>query len=276
MTDAEGLLDLSDTCDLEEFELIVFTTDEDWIPRLIDAGVDAVIVDWEWQGKHDRQLGADTQVNHDSLDDLRRVRRTTDARIICRINGPGRSTETEIGEAAGAGADEILVPMVRTPTEIAWIREMVDDRCGLGILIETPEAVTHAATIGTMPLSRVYIGLNDLTIARRDDNLFAPLTDGTVDRVRSVVDAPFGVAGLTLPSHGQPIPVRLLAGEILRLGCGFSFLRRSFWRDLDGRDPADHVPRIRTMLERLSRRSPREVAADHRDFVERVASWQAA
>ena len=51
------------------------------------------------------------------------------------------------------------------------------------------------------PLSRVYVGLNDLMIDRRGGSLFAPLVDGTVDHVaRAVAGAgiPFGVAGLTV------------------------------------------------------------------------------
>ena len=82
---------------------------------------------------------------------------------------------------------------------------MVGGRCGLGILVETLPAVAAAAGLATRPLSRVYVGLNDLRIARGSSELFEPLVDGTVDRIRADVERlPFGVAGLTRPDAGTP------------------------------------------------------------------------
>ena len=74
----------------------------------------------------------------------------------------------------------------------------MNGRCGVGILIETLPAVAVAAGLAARPLSRIYVGLSDLRIARGSSQLFEPLVDGTVDRVRADVEhVPFGVAGLT-------------------------------------------------------------------------------
>ncbi len=92
------------------------------------------------------------------------------------------------------------------------------------------------------------------------------MTDGTVDQVRRAFHVPFGVAGLTLPERGEPIPCRLLIGEMARLDCHFSFLRRSFHRDIIGRDLAVEVPRLLEALRQARSRPPEVVARDRAAF----------
>ena len=75
-----------------------------------------------------------------------------------------------------------------------------------------------AVELARRPLSRVYVGLNDLRIDRGSNELFEPLVDGTVEYVRNCVRGPrFGVAGLTVPHLGSPVPSRLLAAELTTL-----------------------------------------------------------
>jgi len=59
---------------LKRFTLTLFSTRPAFIRQAVAAGIDAVLVDWEYRGKERRQASADTQINHDTLDDLRRVR----------------------------------------------------------------------------------------------------------------------------------------------------------------------------------------------------------
>jgi hypothetical protein len=203
------------------------------------------------------------------------MREATDGRVLCRINGFGPWTPAEVDEAVARGADEILLPMVRTPREVDRTLEAVRGRCGLGILVETQDAVHRVRELARRPLSRVYLGLNDLRIDRRSDNLFVPLVDGTADAVRAQVPGRFGVAGLTLPGGGAPVPSTLLAAELVRLGADFTFLRRAFTADVAGRDPAVEVPRLLDSLEEL-RRAPRYLAAERRaEFVAVVGATRA-
>ena len=55
------------------------------------------------------------------------------------------------------------------PSEVDRTLDLVAGRCGLGILIETQDAVDRAAALARRPLSRIYVGLNDLRIDRRSD-----------------------------------------------------------------------------------------------------------
>jgi hypothetical protein len=258
------------------FSLTLFSTQPDFIRRAVAAGVAEIIVDWEHIGKAERQAGADTQINYDTPDDLRRVRACTRARVICRINQYGSWTPQEVELAIQAGADEILLPMVRTCDEVQAVLDLVAGRCGVGILVETEDAVNQSHMLGRLPLSRAYLGLNDLAIDRGTSNIFIPLIDGTLERVRrAFINVPFGFGGLTLPECGRPIPCRLLIGEMVRLNCQFSFLRRSFYRDIKHSDVEIEIPRLLQAIAHARLRTPDAVRRDRNDLEQAViATWQ--
>ncbi|PWW23556.1 HpcH/HpaI aldolase/citrate lyase family protein [Geodermatophilus normandii] len=250
-------------------DLLLFSVDPVWGRDVVAAGAAGIVVDWERRGKHRRQAGEGTQINADTLEDLVRMRAATDGRLLCRVNAAGPWTAREVAEAVAAGADEVLLPMVRTPEEVDRTLDLVAGRCGLGILVETQDAVDRVAELARRPLSRIYVGLNDLRIDRRSQELFRPLVDGTVDAVRAAVGTRFGVGGLTLPGGGFPVPGMLLAAELVRLRTDFTFLRRSFTADMAGRDPAVEVPRLLAALADLS-------DADAATAAERRAGFVAA
>ena len=258
-----------------DFQLLLFSTNAALIGAAVAAGVKGIIVDWERAGKHARQAGADTQINSDTLDDLRRVRASTTALVICRINGFSDATPREVEDATAAGADEILLPMVRSVREVEGVLDLVRGRCGVGIMIETVAATRIASDLARLPLSRVYVGLNDLAIDRRAPNIFTAVADGTVERMRSHFTCRFGFGGLTLPDCGAPIPCRLLIAETARLGCSFGFLRRSFLRDIQGRDMAVEVPRLLIALEQARTRDSDQVRRDRLALERAIATWPA-
>jgi hypothetical protein len=253
------------------FELLLFRTDPRAVAEATAAGIDGFIVDWEHRGKERRQAGQETQINNDTLADLVRVRAATNARVLCRINGFGTWTRREIDAAVDAGADEVLLPMVTGTRQVDRALRMIAGRCGLGILVETQAGVRAAPELMRRPLARVYVGLNDLRIDRGSNDLFQPLADGTVEHVRSFVDGPrFGVAGLTRPDRGAPVPSRLLAAELVRLRADFTFLRRSFLADTAGAPPGPAVAEIRAHLAGLAQRSPAEQSRDRAELVDLI------
>ena len=236
---------------------------------MVDAGAAGLVVDWERRGKRRRQVGVDTQINTHTPAQLAAVRAATTGRLLCRVNRWGRWSPAEIDLAASLGADEVLLPLVRRLEEVDAALDVVDGRCRLGILVETTDAVARVDDLVRRPLSRVYVGLNDLMIDRGASCLFGALVDGTVDRVADVTRGrhiPFGVAGLTVPEGGRPVPSPLLAGALARLGASFTFLRRSFHHDTAGRDLAVEVPRILAVVEEAGRRPAERVDADHAEL----------
>ncbi|MGK5115217.1 MULTISPECIES: aldolase/citrate lyase family protein [unclassified Geodermatophilus] len=251
-------------------DLFLFTVDPAWGSDVVAAGAAGIVVDWERRGKHRRQRGEGTQINADTPEDLSRVRAATAGRLLCRVNGFGPWTAAEVDDAVARGADEVLLPMVRSAEQVDRTLDLVDGRCGLGILVETQDAVHRTPELARRPLSRIYVGLNDLRIDRGATQLFTPLVDGTVDAVRAAVHQPFGVGGLTLPECGFPVPAELLAAELVRLGTDFTFLRRSFTADMAGRDPFVEVPRLLAVLGALHRAAPAEAAARRAEFASAV------
>jgi 2-keto-3-deoxy-L-rhamnonate aldolase RhmA len=255
------------------FELFLFSTSPATIRPTVAAGVSGVVVDWERVGKRHRQAGADTQIGEDTIDDLLRARAATGARILCRIDNKFDLLNEQIEAAAAGGADELLLPMVRTAEEVESVLARVNGRCGVGILIETQAALAELDGLAALPLARAYVGLNDLAIDRGRGNIFEPLVDGTVDEIRAHFVVPFGLAGLTVVDGGAPIPCRLLIGELMRLECNFSFLRRSYHADIRRRDPGREIPALLEAIEVARRRTGAEVAADRDALVAAVDQW---
>ncbi len=256
-----------------QLQLLLFSVDPDVVVEASEAGVGGFVVDWERRGKARRQAGEGTQINHHTLADLVATRAATRQRVVCRLNTVGPWTAGELDRAVDAGADEVLLPMVRRPAEVDRALDLLGGRCGLGILVETQAAVDAVEELAARPLSRIYLGLNDLRIDRGATSLFTPLVDGTADRVAAACagatpggrrGVPFGAAGLTLPGRGCPVPSSLIAAELSRLGAGFTFLRRSFTADTAGLPLAPAVAAIHGHLSQLADRGPDQRDADRR------------
>jgi len=249
-------------------ELLLFTSDPALARRARAAGIGGFVLDWESRGKERRQQGADTEINRDTPADVARIATVADARRVVRVNALGPWTASEIRAAIDAGATDLLLPMVRTPTDVERFLTMVGGRVRAGILVETVSACRHAAELATLPLDLVYVGLNDLSIDRGSDTIFEPLRDGLALELRAhFAGVPFGLGGLTVVDGGRPIACLDLMAELRRVGCDFTFLRRSFHRDTAGRDLGVEVARMQAQWARLGRRTPAEIDADHRRFV---------
>ena len=245
-----------------EFELLLFAAGPRDAAEAAGGGVDGLIVDWERSGKTRRQASADTEVNDHTLEDLRSVAAASTAPVVCRLDGPEPSC-SEVEVALAEGARELLLPMVSAPEQVERVLEHVGDRCGVGILVETNAAVESAGLLAKLPLTRVYLGLNDLAIERRSPSIFEAVLDGTLERVREDFRVPFGFGGLTLPRGGRPIRCGLLIGEMMRLRCSLAFLRRSYRRDLAGAGGhREAIAAIRAGLAQASHRPPERVEED--------------
>jgi hypothetical protein len=218
--------------DSNEFEYFAFYSSLNLTLAGIDAGVKGVIVDLEKKGKATRQLLYNTQINEHYIRDIEEIRRVTSTKIICRVNGGSFLEKDEVQSCIDAGAHEILVPMVSSLAEIDFVLSAIKGQADLSLMIETNEAIDLIQQINKYPIHRVFVGLNDLSIARNHRNLFLPMVDGTVDYIRNNLTTRFGVGGLTHPDLGKPVRCKLLINEMKRLRCTFGFLRRSYYADL--------------------------------------------
>lgn len=253
-----------------DFEFCLFSVDPGFVSEAVDAGIHSIIVDWENKGKMQRQKDFDTQVNHHTTYDLKTVRAATQGNVICRINAIGPHTEKEIDDAIRFGANEVLIPMVRCVEEVRNVLDYVKGKIGIGILIETNEAVACADKLCTLPLQRIYVGLNDLAIENKSRNIFIPIANGLLDDLKRSISLPFGFGGMTLPEQGHPIPAKLLIAEIVRLGCHFSFLRRSFLSDIKDKNLSWEMSRLRETIQFARNRTYPQIEADHHELVGKI------
>lgn len=248
------------------FPVWLFTHDPAYAAAAVAAGAQGVIVDWEWQDKTARQVGRDTEVNHGTDEHLRTMRAAVRGPVACRINNLPRVRRLEAVRAAALGADEVWLPMVRSVAEIEECLQVLPANCRLGILAETPEALLLAREFNQLPLSRVYFGLNDLWISSQRSHLFSALVDGTVDKFRGEYTGLFGVAGITRPTGGSPVPCRLLLAEMARLRCDFGVARRAFRRDSATDDLPLVIGEIHSVLWSLAQRSETQISADRQEL----------
>jgi hypothetical protein len=257
---------------MDKFSFVLFSIDIPFIERSVQAGIQSILVDCETLGKKERQSSADTEINTHTFDDLARVRKRTSAHLICRINETHADTSNEVAQALDAGADEIFLPMVKTVKEVESALRIIQGK-KLGILIETVESLSIMQELAQFPLSSVYVGLNDLAIARESQNIFLPLVDGTLSKIRQTFQhIPFGFGGLTLPEKGFPIPCILLMQEMARLKCQFSFLRRSFHADIQGKNLECAVQSMQTTLKQAFFNRHDEMN-QQQELQEKILAW---
>ncbi len=245
-------------------EILLFSHDTAYAAGACAAGVAGIVVDWEWSGKADRQIGQDTEINRGTLADLDAARTFAGDRLICRINNTPAAREAESRLAVEHGASEIWLPMVRSVREVEQCLRSIDGDAALGVLGETREAMQLGRELQQLPLSRVYIGLHDYRIDAGNGGLFEPIVDGTLDQFRSEYHGAFGFAGVTLPTAGSPIPQQLLLAAMVRMGCTFGVGRRSFRADVPSDRIADAIDAIAAQVRELRSRATEQVRDDHR------------
>ena len=254
----------------QELELWYFQTSGEAVKSAVGAGISTFIVDWENKSKAARQWGRDTEINYDTVEDLERVAAVHGVKAVCRINRLSSQTARDIDTALSGGAKLILLPMVEQLSEAETFLRLLNGRAAGGILIETANAVSSVKQLAKLPLSAVYIGLNDLCISLGKSHIFEAVVDGTVEHVCTVLADEglfFGMGGVTVVDGGAPVPCRLLMAELCRLDVRFTFLRRSFRRDIAGRDIAIEVTRIQSEWRDLRARDRDQVESDHRSML---------
>ena len=249
----------------KDLELMLFESTMKGAQVMMPSGVRLFIIDWEYLGKHDRQSGFDTEITPVGSFELADVSKLDGASVWCRINRHGPQMRDEIQLAISSGAKGIFLPMVTHPDEVEDFLCAIDNRCESGILVETTPALACAKTLASLPLGRVYFGLNDFAISRGGGSIFRAVLDGSVERAREAfADTPFGFGGVTAVDSGSPVPCARLIEEMARLKCQFSFLRRSFRRDVKRIGVEGVTEGIRDHWQDCSRRTIQEINHDRR------------
>lgn len=251
--------------------LFLFTTDVLLAREAEAAGIDGVIVDCETRGKASRQSNYATDLASATPQDVANLVGSLTLAVTVRLNSLGNHTRDEIELALDLGAKSLLLPMARDAGEVDSFVRMVGGRAEAGIMIETQELVERCSTLRESDWQYGYIGLNDLMISRRAAWLWEPLMDGTVEKIFTVLSGrALGFGGITIVGEGHPIRFSSLLREMSRLGSKFGVLRRSFIRDIVGRNIDAEIRAIRAHLYAAELRNTERVASDHVAFLDEL------
>lgn len=231
------------------------------------AGFTGVVVDWEMPAEAGRQVNL--ELHQSKLDlVLGELPAAINCPVMCRVNQYSDKTRAEVARAISQGANSILLPMVRKFEHALDFKKIISGKAKWGLMIETPEALEIAQQLSGLEPDFVYIGLFDLMYTRKRKHLFEPLVNGEVTALRQQFHhIPFGVAGLTVIDRGEPIPSLELLKELSYHKCDFTFLRRSFKRDIYNRIMWKEINLLNNAWQLLNKRSDLTKSEDHQKFI---------
>lgn len=248
--------------------LMLFTDSVELATQAAEAGIDRIVVDIETRGKEERQTGYHLECSRHRIEDLILLRDLPVTRVL-RTNSLWEGTPEEIAAGVAAGADWLMLPMVRNAAEVERFVRLVDGRAGVIALVETLSGLTSLREIGQIAgVGEVYVGLNDLRLDAGWGFGYQALVEGLLDRFLLGLPRPYGFGGITVVDGGRPLPTRDILCEMARLGASRVIIRRAFKRDIVGRDMAREVKAIQRTYSQYRKYS---VAALE---VERKRIWQ--
>jgi 2-keto-3-deoxy-L-rhamnonate aldolase RhmA len=263
-------------------KFLMITNDPEMASFATQRGVDRVFVDLELLGKVERQGHLSTVISRHRLQDVASVRPAVPAgRLLVRVNPVHEYIEREVEAVLEAGADIVMLPMFRSPSEVARFAEAVGGRARTCLLVETAAAAESLRECVRVPgVDEVHIGLNDLHLDLGLRFMFEPVANGLVDRLAAILreeGVPFGIGGLARVGEGL-LPAELLLAEHARLGSTGAILSRTFHRQARGvaeieadMDFAAEVAKLRAAHAAHLSSAPALLAQHHEEVRHRVA-----
>lgn len=197
------------------------------------------------------------------------------AKGFARLNPVHAGTGAEIDAALDAGAQVLMVPMVRSANDAAEFAGRVNGRAVTVVLVEHRDAVEQIDAIATTSgVDEIHIGVNDLSLSLGLSKRWEVLTGGLMRDVADCVrraHRPFGFGGIGLPDDATlPVPSELVYAEHARLGATRALLSRSF--GFGTRATEADVRHARARLAAWRQASPEALDAAHVALEQAVAS----
>jgi hypothetical protein len=247
-------------------ELLQITNDPAFARRCDALGGIRLFVDLERNGKAERQAGRNTFISTHDMKDVKRIREAApNASLLVRLNPLHDRSGEEIEQALAQGADQLMLPMFTSASELARFCDMVAGRAKVVPLVETAGALENMEQwIGQPGVSEVFVGLNDLHLSLGLRFMFEPLELGLLDRVASLcrsANLPFGFGGIARLEEGL-LPGRDVLAEHLRLGSTSVILSRTFHRPDEADSFETEVAKLREAERELQSRTPAQIALD--------------
>lgn len=243
--------------------------------------VNRIFIDLETRGKLERQGHVDSVKSNHSISDVSTVKNVlSKAEMVVRVNPFYEGTGGEVDAVIERGADIVLLPMYRTLDEARRFVDLVAGRARVMMLCETNEAAAIVSETAALDgVDEMFIGLNDLHLARKMSFMFELLADGTVDELCGKMRAagiPYGFGGIAQLNLGM-LPAHYVIAEHYRLGSGIAILSRSFYDSNCNDDSAfvEHlfaygVKEIRSYEKEIRKESEDFFLKNHQSVIRRV------
>jgi len=249
---------------IKHMEFFLFTTNADLALSAEEAGVDSIIVDWENKGKQERQNGHNLEINANTPQDVYRLSKILHIPVTVRINALGEHTPIEVESAIDNGARILMLPMAYNSKQVEEFLSIVNKRAKTIIQIETPSLTKDLASLKKLRWNYVYIGLNDLMVAKGGHSIWEALLDGTAEKICNALQGrSYGFGGSTILGGGEPIINILILHELIRLGGSISVMRRTFKKELLDRNLKAEIKLLRNFIKCSKQRGVLAKKHDH-------------
>jgi hypothetical protein len=251
--------------------LFLFTTDLVLAQKAELAGINSIIIDWETMGKDARQANYDTEINDNSPEHISELVNHLKIPITVRVNSLGDHTSKEINLALDHGAKIIMLPMAKTAKEVETFIKLVNGRAKTLIQIENQSLADECYELNQLGWDYAYLGLNDLMICRGKKCLWEVFLDETVDKIfAQLQNRIVGFGALTVIGGGNPIPFTEFLREMNYLGCGITVMRRTFKKEIIGRDLKTEIEAVKGVWTANCLRDQATIEQDHQNFLQRI------
>ena len=254
-------------------KLMYITNDEKVALIAEKYGVDRVWIDLETLGKEERQKGMNTVKSKHCIDDIRRIAPLlSTSEMLVRINPWHEGSIAEIEQVIEAGAQNIMLPMWRSVSEVDSFLKAAKGRTKTILLLETIDAQNCLDEVLKLEgVEEIHIGLNDLHLCYGQKFMFELLANGTVDFICEKIkksDIAFGFGGVARIGEGTLSADRIIM-EHYRLGSKAVILSRAFCDTSKITDIQEIEETFRKNISNL-RRFEEEVAskASENDFLD--------
>lgn len=213
---------------------LMYLTNNPTVAQIAEnASVDRIFLDLELRGKEERQGHLDTVISHNDISDVRPLKNALQtAELLVRVNPLYDGSKAEIDRVIQDGADIVMLPFFKTPTEVETFIRLVGGRAKVCLLCETPEAVDCIDDILALSgIDEIHIGLNDLHLGYQMTFMFQLVADGTAEKLCKKFrekGIAYGFGGVGRLGGDVPLPAENIVDEHYRLGSQMVILSRAF------------------------------------------------
>lgn len=216
-------------------ELMIIENDVNRCRFYDECGVERIFIDIERLGKNERQGHLSTVISDHEIDDIKNIKpNLKNSEILLRINPLNPETKQEVDSGIDAGANIIMLPMFKGPSEVREFIRLVDGRVKSSLLLETPAALFRLDDILEIDgIDEIHIGLNDMHLALGLDFMLeiykSPILELACKKIKNK-GISLGIGGIA-PIELGDVKGRYVLTEALRLGCERMILSRAFPKD---------------------------------------------